>query len=231
MIVAGNFKTNHTRSSTLAYCRGLDQFLKTQIGVQTYLFAPSLALPYNDFAYFELGIENAYPVISGAYTGEIGWEQIEELKIRTLMIGHSERRTLFQEDHKLCKEKFDFFMHKKMTIFLCVGEDRTTRKESKIKEFLAQQLKGLDLSYSRLIVAYEPLWAIGTGVSANLEEIAQTHQILKDLGCNRVVYGGSVSSKNAREIMQLDEVDGVLVGGASLKLEDFCEIIRFGANA
>lgn len=226
MIIAGNFKTNHSRSSALAYCKGLDLFLNSK-KAEVFLFPPSTALPYADFMYLKIGAQNAYPMCSGAMTGEIGLEQLEDLGVRTLMIGHSERRML-GEDLSICKKKFDFFSAQGMKLFFCVGEDLKTRKSGKIKEFLSAQLKGIDLAYSGLIVAYEPIWAIGTGVSASLEEISQTHQMLKDLGVQSLIYGGSVSAKNAGEIMALEAVDGVLVGGASLKLESFCEIIEEG---
>ena len=226
MIIAANFKANHTRSSTMAYCKELDSFLESK-KAEVYLFPPMLALPYNDFKYFGIGVQNAYPIVRGAYTGEVGLEQVLELGIKAVMIGHSERRML-GEDLSMCKKKFDFFSAQGMKLFFCVGEDLKTRKSGKIKEFLSAQLKGIDLAYSGLIVAYEPIWAIGTGVSASLEEISQTHQMLKDLGVQSLIYGGSVSAKNAGEIMALEAVDGVLVGGASLKLESFCEIIEEG---
>lgn len=227
MIIAGNFKTNHTRSSTLAYCRELDQLLYS-CNEKVYLFPPISALPYSDFAHLHIGIQNAYPIQNGAYTGEIGLEQISELRIRTIMIGHSERRTILGESDELCKRKFDFFAHAGFEIFLCAGEDLQTRQNGGIKSFLKNQLRGIDLSYSRLIVAYEPIWAIGTGVSASLTEIEETHQILKSLGCQKVIYGGSVNEKNAQEIMRLKGVDGVLVGGASLSVESFYQIIKQG---
>ncbi len=229
MIIAGNFKTNHTRSSTLSYAKGLNQFLRDrQFGAEVYLFPPMSALAYDDFSHFSIGAQNAYPVCGGAYTGEIGLDQLNELQIKTLMIGHSERRVLLGESDQICQRKFEFFAHHGMNIFLCVGESLEVRQAQKVREFLALQLSGIDLSYARLIVAYEPIWAIGTGVSASLIEIQETHAILKDLGCSRVVYGGSVNPQNAREIMSLDGVDGVLVGGASLRLESFCEIIENG---
>lgn len=227
MIIAGNFKTNHTRSSVLVYCRALNQLL-CSCCEKVYLFPPISALPYDDFAHLDIGIQNAYPIQSGAYTGEIGLEQISELGIKTIMIGHSERRTILGESDELCKRKFDFFAHAGFEIFLCVGENLQTRQRGEVEDFLKKQLKGIDLTYSRLVIAYEPIWAIGTGVSASLAEIEETHQILKSLGAQRVIYGGSVNEKNAQEIMNLESVDGVLVGGASLSVESFYQIIKQG---
>lgn len=229
MIIAGNFKTNHTRSSVLTYCKDLDFLLQNgQQNEKVYVFPPSSSLPYGDFAHFRIGVQNAYPTSNGAFTGEIGLEQIRELRISTLMIGHSERRRILGESDALCKMKFDFFAQQGMSIFFCIGEDQQVREKGGIEEFLQGQLKGIDLSYSSLIVAYEPIWAIGTGVSAKLEEIEQVCTMLKAFGCPKVIYGGSVNAGNAGEIMALKGVDGVLVGGACLDLKHFFKIIRAG---
>lgn len=230
MIIAGNFKANHTRSSAFSYCQSLDLFLQN-IHQEVYIFPPSSSLPYGDFSCLKIGAQNAYLSTHGAFTGEIGLIHLQELKIKTLMIGHSERRMMFAEDHTLCKAKFDFFAKQGMEIFFCVGENLAVRQEGRVKEFLQDQLAGIDLSYSHLIIAYEPIWAIGTGVSANLDEIKQTCKMLKDLGCAKVVYGGSVNANNAGEIMDLESVDGVLVGGACLDLENFCSIIQEGEKS
>lgn len=227
MIIAGNFKANHTRSFTLSYCQELDLFLHHK-KEEVYIFAPSISLPYGDFSYLKIGTQNAYPVDNGAFTGEIGYEQIQELKINTLMIGHSERRMVLGENDDFCKAKFDFFSEKGMQIFFCIGEDLVVRQEGRVREFLQKQLMGIDLSYPHLIIAYEPIWAIGTGVSAELKEIEKTCEMLKDLGCLKVIYGGSVNANNAGEIMSLESVDGVLVGGACLDLNNFCQIIQEG---
>lgn len=230
MIIAGNFKANHTRSSTLSYAQKLDLFLQNK-NEEVYIFPPNSSLPYGDFSHLKIGAQNAYPANNGAFTGEIGHNHLHELKIQTLMIGHSERRMMFSESKELCRAKFDFFAEKGMEIFFCVGENLAVRQEGKVSEFLQDQLMGIDLSYSRLIVAYEPIWAIGTGVSAKLEEIKQTCTILKNLGCLKVLYGGSVNADNAGEIMDLEGVDGVLVGGACLELENFCKIINEGEKS
>lgn len=227
MIIAGNFKANHTRSSTLSYCQELDLFLRNK-KEEVYIFAPSASLPYGDFSHLKIGAQNAYPTNSGAFSGEIGHQQIQELKIKTLMIGHSERRMILGESNDFCKAKFDFFAEKEMEIFFCVGEDLAVRQGGRVMEFLQEQLIGIDLSYPHLVIAYEPIWAIGTGVSAKLEEIEKTCEMLKNLGCLKVLYGGSVNRDNAGEIMSLESVDGVLVGGACLDLHHFCQIIQEG---
>lgn len=225
MIIAGNFKTHHTRSSTLKYCNALDKRLEGAKNVEVRIFPTLSSLPYDNFTHLKIGAQNAHCVPNGAYSGEVGEEQLFELGIKTLLIGHSERREIFKEDKEMIKKKFDFFSSRGFEIFLCIGENLEVKKGGKTKEFLLRQLEGINLSYPRLIVAYEPIWAIGSGVSASLGEIEEIHNFLREIGVKTSVYGGSVKSENAKEIMSLKSVDGVLVGGASLELESFCAII------
>lgn len=225
MIIAGNFKTHHTRSSTLKYCSALDKRLESAKNVEVRIFPTLSSLPYDNFTHLKIGAQNAYCVPNGAYSGEVGEEQLLELGIRTLLIGHSERREIFKEDKEMIKKKFDFFSSRGFEIFFCIGENLEVKKSGKTKEFLMRQLEGISLSYPKLIIAYEPIWAIGSGVSASLEEIEEIHSFLREIGVKTSVYGGSVKSENAKEIMSLKSVDGVLVGGASLELESFCAII------
>lgn len=225
MIIAGNFKTHHTRSSTLKYCNALDKRLGGVKNVEVRIFPTLSSLPYDNFTHLKIGAQNAYCVPNGAYSGEVGEEQLFELGIKTLLIGHSERREIFKEDREMIKKKFDFFSSRGFEIFFCIGEDIEVKKSGKTKEFLMRQLEGISLSYPKLIIAYEPIWAIGSGVSASLEEIEEIHSFLREIGVKTSVYGGSVKSENAKEIMSLKSVDGVLVGGASLELESFCAII------
>lgn len=225
MIIAGNFKTHHTRSSTLKYCNALDKRLENTNNVEVRIFPTLSSLPYDNFTHLKIGAQNAYCVPNGAYSGEVGEEQLFELGIKTLLIGHSERREIFKEDKEMIKKKFDFFSSRGFEIFFCIGENIEVKKSGETKEFLMRQLEGINLSYPRLIIAYEPIWAIGSGVSASLEEIEEIHSFLREIGVKTSVYGGSVKSENAKEIMSLKSVDGVLVGGASLELESFCAII------
>lgn len=229
MIIAGNFKTNHTRTSTLAYARELDSLLEHSTS-EVFIFPPLSSVPYNEFNHLQIGVQNAYCTRSGAFSGEVGLEQLEELKIKSVLVGHSERRGLFKEDYRLCLQKFEFFTDAGLQVFFCIGEDLQTKESGKTQEFLASQLEGLNLDCANLIIAYEPIWAIGTGKSATLEEIGITHQFLKSCGVKTLLYGGSVNTDNAKEIMSVESVDGVLVGGASLKVQDFYEIIQQGGK-
>lgn len=227
MIIAGNFKTHHTRSSTLKFCTSLDQRLakKANEDLQVRVFPPLSSLPYDCFSHFRIGAQNAYGVRNGAYSGEVGEEQLLELGIRTLLIGHSERREIFKEDREMVRAKFEFFSSKGFEIFFCIGENMEVRERGATKEFLLRELEGIELCYPKLIIAYEPIWAIGSGESAKMEQIEEIHSFLRENGVKTSVYGGSVKAENAKEIMSLQGVDGVLVGGASVELESFCAII------
>lgn len=230
MILAANFKTNHTRKSTRHYLERLSNFLfETSCEHDIFLFPPPLALDFfDDIGGACVGAQNAYPAPSGAFTGEVGSEQLEELAIQTILIGHSERRGILGESQAFCAEKFRYYASLGYTIFYCIGESLEVRRagiEATIRHNLSQ-LEGINLSYPKLIVAYEPIWAIGTGVSASLEQIQETHAALKaHLSCP-LLYGGSVNLSNIAEILALPEVDGALIGSASLKVEDFCQMIQ-----
>ena len=230
-IIASNFKTNHTRKSTLHFCKELENFVKKRSlksPHQILIFPPQTALLENHFASFKIGAQNAYPAKNGSFTGEIGLEQLEEFEIQTLLIGHSERREILKESQSFCAEKFAFFAKLGFQICYCIGESLEVKEQGieAVLEFLESQFLGIDLSYPHLIVAYEPIWAIGSGASASLEEITQIHTRLKQkLGKIPLLYGGSVKPKNVREILQIHSVDGVLVGSASWEISSFCQIL------
>ncbi|WP_033781908.1 triose-phosphate isomerase [Helicobacter pylori] len=230
-IAMANFKSSMPIFKSHAYLKELEKTLKPQHCDKVFVFPDFLGLLPNAFLHFTLGAQNAYPKDCGAFTGEITSKHLEELKIHTLLIGHSERRVLLKESPSFLREKFDFFKDKKFKIIYCIGEDLKTREKGfgAVKEFLNEQLENIDLSYHHLIVAYEPIWAIGTKKSASLEDIYLTHGFLKQILNQKtpLLYGGSVNTQNAKEILGIDSVDGLLVGSASLELENFKTIISF----
>lgn len=223
-IIIANFKSNHTRKSTQEYLKELD---KKDFSAKVYVLPTSASLCDNNYNKIQIGAQNAYPTINGAFSGEIGLEALREFDIKTILIGHSERRTLLGENQEFCAKKFDFFSKEGFEIIYCIGEDLVQRKEGfkKVEEFIESQFKGIDVNYKNLIIAYEPIWAIGTGISAELEQIKETHQMIKEKSSAPLLYGGSVNAKNAKEILELKEVDGVLVGSAGLEVKNFYEII------
>ncbi len=229
MIIASNFKTNHTRKSTRSFLETLDSFVKKSASSQKVMvFPPATAL--DNFTLDEkitVGVQNAYPVEKGSYTGEIALEQIEEFALKTILVGHSERRHIFGESQELCAKKYDFFKSKGFEIVYCIGEPKEVREEGidAVVEYNFNQLEGIDLTYEKLIVAYEPVWAIGTGLTATAEQIEETLRELRKKIKAPLLYGGSVKVANTREILQIENCDGVLVGTASWDVESFSQMI------
>lgn len=227
MIYAANFKTNHTRKSTKKYLESLSQKLADKSAEdRVFVFPPATALDSYS-GDFTIGAQNAYPAQNGAFTGEIGLEQLDEFGIKTILIGHSERREYMKEDQQTVAAKYAFFMAQGFEIIYCIGEPLEVREagEKAVADYLLSQFDGIDLSHEKLIVAYEPIWAIGTGRSAMVEEIASTHAMLKSHMDRPLLYGGSVKPANIKEIVTIDGVDGVLVGSAALDVECFSEMI------
>ncbi|MCE3037234.1 triose-phosphate isomerase [Helicobacter sp. faydin-H20] len=222
-IIAGNFKSNLTRTKIQEYYQVLDS--KIMPNDEVFLFPPFFALQQSQK--FQIGAQNAYPANNGAFTGEITLEALKDLNINTLLIGHSERRTLLGENQEFCAQKFNFFKAQDFSIFYCIGENLEVRQKGfeMTKKFLAIQLQGIDTNYPNLILAYEPIWAIGTGKSASLEEIEEVHAFLKTLCPTKILYGGSVQKNNLTEILKLPNVDGALIGSASLDVNNFIDMI------
>ncbi len=228
MIFAANFKTNHTRASTALYLNDLNVKLRAKKPEdKVYIFPPATALDSYE-GDFTIGTQNAYPVHHGAFTGEIGLEQLDEFSIKTILIGHSERREHLGESQEKVAEKFSFFQEEDFEIIYCIGEPIEIREKGfeTVMQYLLAQFEGIDLAYPKLTVAYEPIWAIGTGRSATVEEISSTHRALKKvLGDRPLLYGGSAKPENIKEIISIAGVDGVLVGSASLDAEKFSQMI------
>ncbi len=221
-IIAANFKMHKTRSETKKY---LEELKKIKFnGVKVAVFPPATAL----FEDKVVGAQNAYPAINGAYTGEIGLEQLNEFNIKRVLIGHSERRHILNESQEFIAKKFNFYKEQNFEIFYCIGEPLEIRKKGleSVVEYLKAQLEGIDREYENLIIAYEPVWAIGTGVSASVEEIRDTHREIRKFTKRPILYGGSVKLNNIEEILNIENVDGVLVGSASLDVEVFKKMIE-----
>ncbi|SFV59917.1 Triosephosphate isomerase [hydrothermal vent metagenome] len=228
MIYAANFKTNHTRKSTHAYVKALNEKLSVKKpDDKVYIFPPSTALDEYK-GDFTIGVQNAYPAYNGAYTGEIGLEQLDEFDIKTILIGHSERREYMAETQAKVAVKFAFFQEQGFEIIYCIGEPLEIREKGfeAVMKYLLAQFNGIDIHYENLIVAYEPIWAIGTGRSATVEEISTTHRALKKaINDKPLLYGGSAKPANIKEIASIAGGDGGLVGRASLDAESFSQMI------
>ena len=228
MIFAANFKMNHTRASTAAYMAQLATETAALCSEdRVIVFPPATALDRYT-GNFTVGAQNAYPASNGAYTGEIGLDQLAEFSIDTILIGHSERREILGESQERVAEKYRYFQSQNFEIIYCIGEPLEVRQQGHqaVMDYLLAQFEGIDTGYARLMVAYEPIWAIGTGRTATTEEIASTHAALKEAVAKPLLYGGSVKPANVKEIIQITDVDGVLVGGASLEVESFMALVR-----
>ena len=228
MIYAANFKTNHTRKSTAHYVSDLNDKLRGKKPEdKVYIFPPSTALDVYEGS-FTVGTQNAYPAHNGAYTGEIGVEQLDEFDIKTILIGHSERREHMEESQEKVAQKFSFFQEQDFEIIYCIGEPLHIREKGfeAVMQYLLAQFEGIDIGYENIIVAYETIWAIGTGRSATVEEISTTHRALKKaINDKPLLYGGSAKPANIKEIISIAGVDGVLVGSASLDADSFSEMV------
>ncbi len=228
MLIAANFKTNKTRAQTAEYYRAASAFIaENGITSEAMIFPPATALERFD-GKIVVGAQNVYAAENGAYTGEIGLEQLEEFGIKTMLIGHSERRHILGESQELMLEKFNYFKEHGFTIVYCIGEPLEVREEGNtaLMNYLDHQLEGIDLEYENLIIAYEPVWAIGTGLTPSAAEVELIHAALRQKITSPILYGGSVKTSNAAELLELENVDGALIGSGALNVEDFCSILE-----
>ncbi|SFP30913.1 triose-phosphate isomerase [Hydrogenimonas thermophila] len=233
-ILAANFKTNHTRASTQEYVEKLDTSMG-ELGYldDLYLFPPATALNnFNVKNSIHIGAQNAYPTIKGSFTGEIGVEQLEEFNVKTLLIGHSERRHILGETQEFIAKKYIWFIEKGFKIFYCIGEPLEVREagDKAVRQYLVEQLEGIDTSYENLILAYEPVWAIGTGKTATAELIERTHSMIKEMVDKPLLYGGSVKPQNLAEILAVPGCDGALIGTASWDAESMISMLEIAKN-
>lgn len=252
-IIAANWKMHKNRAEARDLARALARDLAdvpARPGVEIVLFPPFTALEAAREGLEEAGIalggQNVYPAQSGAFTGEISPDMLRDAGCSWVLTGHSERRHILGESSALVGEKTAFALKSGLSVILCVGETLDEREAGRLEDVLqAQVAAGLagvpaeDLA--RLAVAYEPVWAIGTGRVASPDDIVAAHAFVRGRlntlcgpACGqtmRILYGGSVKPENAAGILGLDNVNGLLVGGASLQAETFLRIIRAGQTA
>ena len=233
-IIASNFKTNHTRKSTKEFVSTIDKYLnEDNIKNDVFIFPPNTALDSFDTPdNLNIGVQNAYHTISGSFTGEIGTQQLDEFEIKTILIGHSERRHILGETQKEIALKYNYYKALGYKIIYCVGEPLEVKEQGLTATlgYILEQFDGIDLDYNNMIVAYEPVWAIGTGVSATIEDITTVHKKLKKKIQKPLLYGGSVKVENLSDILDIQNVDGVLVGTASWDVENFKQMIKIASK-
>lgn len=186
----------------------------------------------------EVSAQNAYYKASGAYTGEVSLTQLKDAGIPWVILGHSERRSIFQESDELIGEKTKAALQTGLSVILCVGESLEQREKNESINVVIHQLEvacAVVHDWSKVVIAYEPVWAIGTGKVATAEQAQEVHAAIrqwlekaggKDVAASlRIIYGGSVAAKNCKELAAQQDIDGFLVGGASLKPE-FVDIVN-----
>ncbi|MEA1982696.1 MAG: triose-phosphate isomerase [Campylobacterota bacterium] len=229
MIIAANLKTNLTRKETSRYLKELDLYMKNNSISQEVLVFPAMSSLDENSTSVIVGAQNAYATNDGAFTGEIGKVHLDEFGIKTILIGHSERRHILGETQEELVKKFNFYKKLGFKIVYCIGEPLAKREAgtTAMMEYISAQYEGIDIEYENLIIAYEPVWAIGTGLTPTLEDIEEVHTALKEKSSAPLLYGGSVKVANAKEVLALTNVDGVLVGSAALYSEDFCSMVSF----
>jgi len=239
-IVAANWKMNFTIDESLNL---IDEIIKRppSVGAEiiffpNYISLQSVKQKLVDTAYM-VGSQNVHHDESGAFTGEVSASMLSILDLDYVIIGHSERRQYFNESDDQVNQKIKRALDVNIKPVVCIGETIDERKSGKTTEVLNRQLnkafEEIDvLSANKIIVAYEPVWAIGTGVSADENQVLEAHALIKQTLVSifseniPILYGGSVNASNAFELINLNNVDGFLIGGASLKSESFCQIIE-----
>ncbi len=229
-LIVGNMKMNLTLDEVKSY-------IEDMVDDKDCVICPSyLYLPYFIEAGYTVGTQSIAKYEDGAYTGEISAHQAKSLGVTYTIIGHSERREYLNEDDSIVRAKINLALSNQLKVILCVGETleerETSKTKDKIKHQLLEDLDGVTFTNENLIIAYEPIWAIGTGKVPTNEEIDDVVTYIKDIVKDNyqvepmVLYGGSTNDKNIEQLSTISSVDGFLVGGACLVPEKFIKIIR-----
>jgi len=245
LIIAGNWKMNKTVAEALDLVAGIKRELKDVKEVDVVVCPPFTALGEVSKAILDsnirLGAQNMSEHISGAYTGEIAAGMLKEFSARYVILGHSERRQYQKESDELISRKALAAHAASLKPIVCVGETLAEREDGQMQAVLLTQVRGSLAGLTKqqmeeTIIAYEPVWAIGTGKTATAQQAQEAHAYIRSLLVKlfdetvarrvRIQYGGSVKPSNARELMSLPDVDGALVGGAALEDRSFADIIK-----
>ena len=251
-IIVGNWKMNHTINQVDSFIKELGKKISS-LDKQTnkkvrIMIAPSYPFLYPSLALVkdssvEIIAQNTHEEEFGAFTGEVSSKMLYSIGVRGVIIGHSERRTYYLEDNKKINKKIKRAIENKLNVILCIGENLLERDQGKHFEVIEKQLQEALFSLhidqiKSIILAYEPVWAIGTGKNAQGADIKQMHTYIKDSIRKKydglhipVLYGGSLNAKNAKEILEEENIDGGLIGGASLEVNDFFSIIEIASKS
>lgn len=241
-IVAGNWKMYKTPTEGQNF---VENFVNLMLNIEDMevIFCPPFSALFNiDVVLketpYKLGAQNCHWAKEGAFTGEVSVSMLESCGVDYVIVGHSERRHVFNETNEWINKKVKAVLNGGLKPILCIGETLDQRKSNETKDVLFYQLKeGLNgvEKLDDVVVAYEPVWAIGTGETATFEQVSEAHKWVRDIlselysqdiaNDTSILYGGSVKPENAGELFEIKDVNGFLIGGASLKIDPFKEII------
>jgi len=227
VLIAGNWKMYKGPAETAEFCVELKRHAADLEGVDIAVCPPyaSLAVAVQILAGTEIAVaaQNVHWEPEGAFTGEVSAPMLRELGVYGAIVGHSERRQLFGETDEGVARRIRAALDAGLSVIACVGETEAEREAGETEDVLRRQVSVLEAE-DNLVLAYEPVWAIGTGKTATPEIAQEAHEFVKSLLDVPVLYGGSVKPENAGELLALPDVDGALVGGASLDVESFAAI-------
>lgn len=241
-IIAGNWKMNMLPNEAISFIEEIETLVKDTNNEVI------ICVPFTDFFYannmaqgtnIQVGVQNMHYEDKGAYTGEISAPMLKSVNCKYVIVGHSERRQYFNETDEIVNKKAKKALEYGLTPIICVGETLEEKEAGKTIEIITSQIeKGLvDLTASdldKIVIAYEPIWAIGTGKTATSEDAQNAIQAIREKIKSlfntddvSILYGGSVKGSNAKELFEMKDIDGGLVGGASLEAKSFAEIVNF----
>lgn len=238
-IVAGNWKMNLSEAEAIQLAKEVGQI--NVENAELIIFPPAIYIPAISKLGLSLhiGAQNFYPKDKGAFTGEISINQLKDIGVSHVLVGHSERRTILKEDNEFLKEKVNAALELGIHVIFCCGEELIIREKGTENEFIKNQLMEslFHLSAEQIVqvtIAYEPIWAIGTGLTASKEQAEAMHLFIRESLAQKygnevaneisILYGGSCNPSNAEELFACPNVDGGLIGGAALKSADFSSI-------
>ncbi len=246
-IVAGNWKMNKNLSESIALTREIITNVAGKLAADVRVIIAPTFVSLSDVSKIvkdtnvEVAAQNMHFAENGAFTGEISANMLQDIGISTVILGHSERRAYFGETDELLVKKVNTALKNQLEIIFCFGEELADRKSENYFTIVENQLKNAlfhlsEKEWNGIILAYEPVWAIGTGETASPEQAQEMHAFIRKIVAEKygdnlansisILYGGSVKPTNAQEIFSKPDVDGGLIGGAALKAEDFTAIIK-----
>ena len=242
-IIAANWKMNNLSNEVVEF---FNEFCDAAVGLEDREVIVAPAFPYLKMAVemtkgknVVIAAQDVYPEENGAFTGMVGSSMLNDLGVKAVIVGHSERRHIFKESLELIRKKVNFVQTNGWKLIFCVGETLPERENGKLYDIIKEQIYtafdgNLWCDIDQAVIAYEPVWAIGTGKVATPEQAQEMHAFIRkimkeryDRVDTRILYGGSVKPENVKGLMDQKDIDGALVGGASLKADSFKKLVNY----